>query len=56
MPEDLMNKIIILAEALRLKGTPVTAPVISSIVKGVVISNDRSILIKNEEGVSKLQQ
>ena len=46
MPEDLMKKTITLVEALRLKGAPVTASVINSIAKGVVIANDRSILIE----------
>ena len=46
MPEDLMKKTITLVDALRLKGAPVTASVINSIAKGVVIANDRSILIE----------
>ena len=46
MPEDLMKKTITLVEALRLKGAPVTASVINSIAKGVVIANYRSILIE----------
>ena len=36
-----------MVEALRLKGAPVTASVINSIAKGVVIANDRSILIEH---------
>ena len=35
-----------MVEAVRLKGAPVTASVINSIAKGVVIANDRSILIE----------
>ena len=46
MPEDLMKETITLVEALRLKGAPVTASVINSIAKGVVIANDHSILIE----------
>ena len=46
MPEDLMKKTITLVEALRLKGAPVTASVSNSVAKGVVIANDRSILIE----------
>ena len=39
-----MKKTIILDEALHFKGTPVTAPFISSTGKGVVIANDYSML------------
>ena len=42
-----MNKVIAMVEALRLKGAPVTAEVISSVAKGLIIANDRSLLIEN---------
>ena len=47
LPEDLMKKIIETIQALRLKGAPVTAAVINAIAKGIVMANDRTILVEH---------
>ena len=47
LPDDLMTKTIETIEALRLKGAPVTAPVINAIAKGIVMANDRTILVEH---------
>jgi len=45
--EDLMKKTIETIQALRLKGALVTAAVISAIAKGIVMANDRTILVEH---------
>ena len=45
--DELMTKVISLVEALRLKGVPVNAEVINSVAQGLIIVNDRSLLIEN---------
>ena len=47
MPEDLMAKTIEIIESMRIKGAPISANVINSIGKGVVMANDRCILVEN---------
>ena len=47
LPDDLMKKTIETTQALRLKGAPVTAAVINAIAKGIVMANDRTILVEH---------
>ena len=47
LPHELMTKVIYMVEALPVKGAPVTAEVINSVAKGLIIANDRSLLIEN---------
>ena len=47
LPEELMHKVIIIVEALRLKGAPVTTEAINSVARGFIVANDRSILLEN---------
>ena len=42
-----MEKTIATIQALRLKGAPVTTAVINAIAKGIVMANDRSILVEH---------
>ena len=42
-----MDKVIEMVEALRLKGAPVTGEVINSVAKGIIVANDRSILLEH---------
>ena len=52
LPDELMTKVISLVEALRLKGTPVTAEVINSVAKDFIIANDWSLLAENGSYIS----
>ena len=52
LPTELMNKVIEMVEALRLKGAPVTGEVINSVAKGIIIANDRSILLEHSGRLS----
>ena len=47
LPDDLMKKTIEMIQALRLNGAPVTAAVINAIAKGIVIANDRALLVEH---------
>lgn len=47
LPDDLMKKTIEMIQALRLNGAPVTAVVINFIDKGIVIANDRTLLVEH---------
>ena len=47
LPDDLMKKTIEMIQALRLNGAPVTAVVINAIDKGIVIANDRTLLVEH---------
>ena len=47
LPDDLMKKTIETIQDLRLKGAPVTAAVINAIAKGIVMANDRTILVEH---------
>ena len=47
LPEEIMNKTIQLVKALRLKGAPISIPVITSIAKGIIEANDQTILVEN---------
>ena len=46
-PEEIINKTIQLVKALRLKGAPISTTVITSIAKGIIEANDRTILVEN---------
>ena len=52
LPDDLMKKTIETIQALRLKGAPVTAAVINAIAKGIVMANERTILVEHGEEMS----
>ena len=47
LPEELMQKTIETIQTLRLKGAPVSATVVSAIAKGIVMANDRTILVEH---------
>ena len=47
LPAELMQKVVDLVSALRLKGAPVSSSVICSVAKGVILANDRSLLLGN---------
>ena len=52
LPEELMQKTIETIQTLRLKGVPVTATVINAFAKGIVMANDRTILVEHGEYLS----
>ena len=52
LPEELMKKAIETVNALRLKGAPVSAPVINSVAKGIILANDSSLLTENGGPIS----
>ena len=47
LPAELMQKVVDLFSALRLKGAPVSLSVICSVARGVILANDRSLLLEN---------
>ena len=47
LPPELMDKTIDLITNLRMKGTPITASIITATVQGIVIANDRSLLFQH---------
>ena len=47
LPEELMKKTIDMVLNLRLKGAPVHASVINAVAKGIVLTNERSLLVEN---------
>ena len=47
LPEELMKKTIDMVLNLRLKGVPAHASVINAVAKGIVLANDRSLLVEN---------
>ena len=47
LPAELMQKVVDLVSALRLKGSPVSSSVICSVASGVNLANDRSLLLEN---------
>jgi len=47
LPENLMKKVIETVASLRLKGAPVSAAVIRAVARGVIMANDRSLLLEN---------
>ena len=47
LPAELMQNVVDLVSALRLKGAPVSSSVICSVVRGVILANDRSLLLGN---------
>ena len=51
LPEELMSKTIKTIKALRLRGAPVSVNVINAIAKGIVVANDRCLLVENGEGI-----
>ena len=46
-PESLMKKVIDTVANLRLRGAPVSSAVIRAVARGVIIANDRSLLLEN---------
>ena len=46
LPENLMKKVIETVASLRLKGAPVSAAVIRAVARGVIMANDRSLLLE----------
>ena len=47
LPAELMQKLVDLVSALRLKRAPVSSSVICSIARGVNLANDTSLLLEN---------
>ena len=47
LPEKVMEKTVTLIKALRLKGAPANVNVINAVAKGIVIANDRTLLIEH---------
>ena len=47
LPKNLMKKVIETVTNLRLRGAPVSAAVIRAVARGVIIANDRSLLLEN---------
>ena len=47
LPAELMQKVVHLVSALRLRGAPVSSSVICSVARGVILANDRSLLLEN---------
>ena len=48
LPERLMKIVIETVANLRLRGAPVSSAVIRAVARGVIIANDRSLLLENE--------
>ena len=44
---ELMQNVVELVSALRVKGAPVSSSLICSVAKGVIVANDRSLLLEN---------
>ena len=47
LPEEIMKKAIQTIKALRLKGAPISYNVINAIAKGIVVANDRTMLVEH---------
>ena len=47
LPDELMAKTVEIVKALRLKGAPVSYAVMAAVARGVVISQDRNLLVEN---------
>ena len=47
LPEEIMKKAIQTIKALRLKGAPISYNIINAIAKGIVVANDRTMLVEN---------
>ena len=47
LPEEIMKKAIQTIKALRLKGAPISCNVINAIAKGIVVANDRTMLVEH---------
>ena len=47
-PEEIMKKAIQTIKALRLKGSPISYNVINAIAKGIVIANDKTMLVEQD--------
>ena len=48
LPKEIMKKAIQTIKALRLKSTPISYNVINAIAKGIVVANDRTMLVEHE--------
>ena len=47
LPEKVLEKAITLIKALQLKGVPVNVNVINVVTKGILVANDRTLLIEH---------
>jgi len=47
LPTDVIEKTIKMVKYLRLKGVPVSSSVICAIARGMIMANDRSLLVEN---------
>ena len=47
LPAEVIQKVVDLISALRLKGAPVSSSVICSVARGAILVNDRSLLLGN---------
>ena len=47
LPAELMQKVVHLVSALRLRGATVSSSVICSVARGLILANDRSLLLEN---------
>ena len=47
LPESLMKKVIETVANLRLRGAPIYSAVIRAVARGIIIANDRSLLLEN---------
>ena len=48
LPKEIMKKAIQTIKALRLKSAPISYNVINAIAKGIVVANDRTMLVEHE--------
>ena len=51
LPAEPIQKVVNLFSASRLKGAPVSPSVICSVARGVILANDRSLLLENGEHI-----
>ena len=52
LPEDLMKKTIETVQSLRLEGAPISSSSFNAVAKGIVIANDRMLLVENDGHLS----
>ena len=55
LPEDLEKKTLETVQSLRLKGAPVSSSIINAIAKGIVIANERMLLVENGRHLSLIR-
>ena len=51
LPAEFTHKVVNLASALRLNGAPVSSSVICLIARGVILTNDRSLLLEKSRHI-----